>query len=648
MPHMLWLPTRLFTTRHSARRWRLALTWAMVLWGCAMTHNASAQVGAQGQRAQVKQSIWIDESQQLDFESARTQEFKSFNALERLAIGDRVVWLRLHIEQTDATGPLFLHLLPAHLGYVTLYSPAGSGHWHQRTVAPQDFISKTEMGAASQGDDFYLRIYSRHNAAVVAFVASKDELSLHERKMAVAMTVFSTLSLLFLFVMVWRSVRKFSWMSLLVCVLLVSTQIQFWTGMGYAVTFLGLPVQWSMALASPTIIANIAIAGGIFIIFSTTLFPNQRWLRWIWVWPVMQMGFCVYALFEPSAASNSSMLLWRLGTLALAACLLVAAVREPRSLSETSARLTFGVLLLVIVMTVFVSWQSGGILGGASQALTSDLFLKNIFSRFAMLLVIIGLASWFYERLKVGQFHAVQSALKVSQENLDLESKRLERQRKFTAMLAHELKNPLAVSHLALSGIKSRMGQDEPLLARSAAIERSLEEIDAIIERCSEVDGFEQGQLPMSIAPFTLNDLIAAIKASNSSERIYFLVQGISGDAVLVSDMHYLKIILSNLLTNALKYSPPDTLVELAVQTVNQQEQSPSVAFSVSNEVGEAGTPSAELVFNRFYRAESARNQSGAGLGLWLSQALAHALGTEVVMQTNQEKISFTLVLPIK
>jgi signal transduction histidine kinase len=45
-------------------------------------------------------------------------------------------------------------------------------------------------------------------------------------------------------------------------------------------------------------------------------------------------------------------------------------------------------------------------------------------------------------------------------------------------------------------------------------------------------------------------------------------------------------------------------------------------------------------------RAEAARNQSGAGLGLWLSQALAHALGSEVVMQNNGDKISFSLTLP--
>jgi signal transduction histidine kinase len=303
-------------------------------------------------------------------------------------------------------------------------------------------------------------------------------------------------------------------------------------------------------------------------------------------------------------------------------------------------------LLFSSAMFVAVSWKSGGILGEKAVELTSNLFIQNILSRTFMLLVIMGLASWFYDRLKANQLHAIQNELQVSHASLDLESKRLERQRKFTAMLAHELKNPLAVSHLALSGIRARIGQDGPLQQRSAAIEQSLQEIDAIIDRCSEMDGFEQGQLPMRIGAFTLNDLMATLKAANGNERIYFLVQGIPSETVLVSDMHYLKIIFSNLLTNALKYSPPDTLVELAVQAVQRDGQAPMVSFCVSNEVGEAGTPSPDLAFERFYRAESARNQSGAGLGLWLSQSLAHALGTEVVMQTQSEKISFTLVLP--
>jgi signal transduction histidine kinase len=136
---------------------------------------------------------------------------------------------------------------------------------------------------------------------------------------------------------------------------------------------------------------------------------------------------------------------------------------------------------------------------------------------------------------------------------------------------------------------------------------------------------------------------MSALKVANPSERICILVRGIHDDALLISDIQYLKIILSNLLTNALKYSPADSMVELIVQSVIRDGETRTVMFSVSNEVGEAGTPSAELAFERFYRAEAARKQSGAGLGLWLSQALAHALGSQVVMQTKGEKISFSL-----
>jgi signal transduction histidine kinase len=646
MPNMFRLQSRLLTTRPSALRWLFAACLAMLVFGSALAQSAAPTEGTPGQRVQVQQTLFVDESGRLDFESARTQNFKPFNPLERLAIGDKVVWLRLHIEGVDgADGPLLLHLLPPHLGDVLLYAPSGAGQWRQQALTPQDFMSKTALGAVGKGEDFYLRINSRHNAAVLAFVGSKDKLNLHDKKMAVMTTIISTLALVFFLVMLWRTFHHFSLLNALICTLLVSSQIQHWLVTGLAITLLDLSLAMVMGLATPIIIANIAIAGGIFTVFLTTLFPKQGWLRWMWSWSISQLGMVVYALFEPSAASNLSMLSWRCGPPIFFAFLLMAAIRDPRTLRQLSNKVAFGVLLLTSVMLVVVSWKSGGILGGHAVELTSNLLIQNILSRTFMLLVIMGLASWFYERLKANQLHAIQSELQVSQESLGIESKRLERQRKFTAMLAHELKNPLAVSYLALSGIKARISQDDPLQQRSAAIEQSLQEIDAIIDRCSEMDGFEQGRLPIQIGAFTLNDLMAALKASHPGDRIYILVQGIAGEAVLVSDIHYLKIIFSNLLTNALKYSPTDTLVELAVQAVQRDGQPPMVSFCVSNEVGEAGTPSPDLAFERFYRAESARNQSGAGLGLWLSQSLAHALGTEVVMQTQAQKISFTVVL---
>jgi signal transduction histidine kinase len=351
----------------------------------------------------------------------------------------------------------------------------------------------------------------------------------------------------------------------------------------------------------------------------------------------------LYAFFDPIEASRLSDFFWLVGPPVFCASLLGAAVREPSSLRSFAAKVALCVLLITCAVMVLTSKQVGGIWVSPDTELTPELFMRTLLFVSIQPFVIMAMASWIFDRLQAKHLQNISGELQTSQDSLELETKRLERQRKFTAMLAHELKNPLAVSYMALSGIESRLASDAPLLERAASIKQSLQEIDAIIDRCTEMDGYEQGQLPMSLGSFTLTHLMSTLKVANPSERICILVRGIHDDALLISDIQYIKIILSNLLTNALKYSPADSMVELIVQSVIRDGETRAVEFSVSNEVGEAGTPSAELAFERFYRTEAARKQSGAGLGLWLSQALAHALGSQVVMQTKGDKISFSL-----
>jgi signal transduction histidine kinase len=263
-----------------------------------------------------------------------------------------------------------------------------------------------------------------------------------------------------------------------------------------------------------------------------------------------------------------------------------------------------------------------------------------------MPIVLIFLANWTYGRLRRDRMAKTQAELVLTTESLKLESKRLERQRQFTAMLAHELKNPLTASQMALAGIQQRLASDDPAQLRAEKIKSSLQEINAIVDRCAEVDGYEQGQMPMAVHTFAVQQLLDLVEAANPSERIYTLVRGLPEGATLSSDLHYIKLILNNLLSNALKYSPPDSLVELQLAS-RLTEQGTHIDMVVTNEVGAAGVPDPCRLFERFYRAESARNQSGAGLGLWLSQALAGALGTSLVSQTEDNRISFTLTLPL-
>ena len=220
------------------------------------------------------------------------------------------------------------------------------------------------------------------------------------------------------------------------------------------------------------------------------------------------------------------------------------------------------------------------------------------------------------------------------------ESTRLEQQKKFTAMLTHELKNPLMASQMALSSIENRLEADDPSLLRVNAIRQSLLEIDAVIERCSEIDKYEQGFIPLDVRIFRLDDLVTSVKASLSSERIYIIARGVPEYFELRSDIYYLKAILINLLTNALKYSVSESLVEMTIEHAMDQGR-PALVFTVSNEVIAEGAPDRNRVFERYYRSEMAKQQSGAGLGLWLAQSMAHALGSRIHLITEDHLVKF-------
>ena len=107
-----------------------------------------------------------------------------------------------------------------------------------------------------------------------------------------------------------------------------------------------------------------------------------------------------------------------------------------------------------------------------------------------------------------------------------------------------------------------------------------------------------------------------------------------------------IKSILNNLLTNAIKYAVPESLIEFKVEALRQGDQS-EVVFTVSNEVVPESAPNPEMVFQRYYRAEMAKQQSGAGLGLWLAQSMAHALDTSIHYVNQQNTVTFHFAIRV-
>jgi signal transduction histidine kinase len=110
----------------------------------------------------------------------------------------------------------------------------------------------------------------------------------------------------------------------------------------------------------------------------------------------------------------------------------------------------------------------------------------------------------------------------------------------------------------------------------------------------------------------------------------------------LVGDTRMIQRMLSNLLDNAIKYTPSGGVV-----TVSVSEDVSQVIISVKD-TG-CGISSSDLphIFERFYRCDQSRSQAGIGLGLSLARAIARAHGGEIAAtSTPNQGSTFTATLP--
>jgi signal transduction histidine kinase len=208
-------------------------------------------------------------------------------------------------------------------------------------------------------------------------------------------------------------------------------------------------------------------------------------------------------------------------------------------------------------------------------------------------------------------------------------------------MLLHEFKNPLYIIQLASSSLSRRLRDGTEDARRLANIRHAVDDMNAIVERCVQADRIEMGRLATQAQRLSLDALIDDVVRSLDRDRIRLAVP--SGIA-LHADGNHLRLILLNLLSNALKYSPAGSMVEL--HAVAAPACDGSVDITVVNQTGRAGVPDPAQLFTRYYRAETVRGVAGAGLGLWLAQSFAREAGTEIHFHGDQSRIAFSLRLP--
>ena len=208
-------------------------------------------------------------------------------------------------------------------------------------------------------------------------------------------------------------------------------------------------------------------------------------------------------------------------------------------------------------------------------------------------------------------------------------------QEKLLAMLAHEIKTPLATMHLRLDG-QAKGGRE---------IRQAMREMNAVIERCLQTLQVGDGQLaPQMRAHDLVHSVRDAVSACFQPARVQL---HLPHALLMQTDPQLLFIVLSNLLENACKYASPETPIELHGSVLEASPEKAVARIELINLPGKAGWPDPDRVFEKYYRSPQAQRQSGTGLGLYLVKSLTQTLGARVTYQPDDKVVRFVLTLPL-
>ncbi len=197
------------------------------------------------------------------------------------------------------------------------------------------------------------------------------------------------------------------------------------------------------------------------------------------------------------------------------------------------------------------------------------------------------------------------------------------RKDQFLALLAHELRNPLAPIRNAVEALRLDSGSVESVEWSRAVVERQVRQLARLVDDLLDVSRVTLGKIRLRRDRVVLRELIEhALEASAPliEERAHQVTMDLPDEPVVLrGDSERLEQVLTNLLNNAAKYTPPEGRIEVAAGRRNGE-----VTIRVKdNGIGFPGELR-EGLFKPFGQGEHALDRAGGGLGLGL--ALARSL----------------------
>jgi PAS domain S-box-containing protein len=231
------------------------------------------------------------------------------------------------------------------------------------------------------------------------------------------------------------------------------------------------------------------------------------------------------------------------------------------------------------------------------------------------------------------------------------EAKNLEQAKdEFIAVAAHELRTPLStIQWYAKRVLSSEETKSPNLFKYISEIQHATDRILGLVNHLLDVSRIALGRLSLEAHDFPLKELLQSVitefDAQFKERSLGYQTEFPERDVTVTADPKYMRIVLRNLVANAIKYTPSGGQIEFAL-TINPD----NVIVRITDTGYGIPRHQHEKIFSRMFRADNAKQQhpEGLGLGLYMAKAIIEESGGSIWFESEiNQGTSFYVLLPL-
>ena len=231
---------------------------------------------------------------------------------------------------------------------------------------------------------------------------------------------------------------------------------------------------------------------------------------------------------------------------------------------------------------------------------------------------------------------------------LDRIENAIEREKQFTSDASHELRTPLAVIKGTMEVLIRKPRKEEEYQEKIQFCIAEVDRLNLMVDQLLLLARFENQKQNIKQESIYLNALIldnlTRFSAKSESKKLKINTH-FTEDFYIQSDNYLVSIIISNLVSNAIKYSNSNGVIDIEL-TKDFNE----IIFSISDNGVGISDQDLSKIFSSFYRSDVSSHPEikGTGLGLSIVKRLCDLLNFKIAVESKQnEKTKFSLFFPI-